>query len=158
MTYAVELPSEGPADWAVWSGELMVTIRGLEHGDEVLISVPSLVRPHLIRKSRIFGLVPASHDDTWPWARVRRDEDHAVAELVGSENFGGEYLLSVEDEERIDALGWHRPGDDDIEARIWTRWFPDDVAQTRYLAGSDARSAADLVMRTLRDVFFAAHA
>lgn len=153
MTYAVELSSDGPADWSAWSAELAIRIRTLAPGDEVVISIPSVTRPHLIRRSRIFGIVPANHDDTSPWARVRRDEDHAVAEVIGSENFGGDYLLSKDEEGQIDALGWHRPGHDDIEDRVWSRWFPDDVAHTAYLSASDAKAAADLVTRTLREVF-----
>lgn len=153
MTYAVELPAGGPADWTAWSADLLVRIRGLAVGEELVISMPSVTRPHLIRQSRIFGLIPANHEDTSPWVRVRRDEDHAVAELVGSENFGGEFLLSEDEEAQIDALGWRRPAHDPIEARTWTRWFPDDVADTAYLSASDARAAAELVTRTLRDVF-----
>ncbi|KGN39592.1 TY-Chap domain-containing protein [Knoellia subterranea] len=152
MTYAVELPAAGPADWAAWSGELVHRIRALDDGDDVLVSIPELARPHMLRHSRIFGLVPAHHEDTHPWVRIRRDEDHAILELVGSENFGGEYLLSKEDEDAIDALGWRRPGHDDIEARVWSRWYPDDVTDTAYLPLAQARAAADLVTRTLRDV------
>lgn len=153
MTYAVELPAAGPDDWSAWTGDLVARIRALGPGEDVLITVPSITRPHLIRQSRIFGLIPASHDDTSPWARVRRDEDHAVAEIIGSENFGGDYLLSKEDEDLVDSFGWHRPGSDLIETRIWSRWFPDDVAESAYLPLADARAAAELVARTLREVF-----
>lgn len=153
MTYAVELPAAGPADWVAWSADLELRIRRLADGEDVVVSIPSVTRPHLIRKSRIFGLVPANHDDTSPWVRVRRDEDHAVAELIGSENFGGDYLLSTEEEDRIDALGWKRPGHDDIEARVWTRWFPDDVTDRPYLPLAHTRAVANLVTRTLREVF-----
>lgn len=153
MTYAVELPAAGPVDWVAWSAALEQRIRTLGPGEEVVVSIPSVTRPHLIRQSRIFGLIPASHDDTSPWVRVRRDEDHAVAELIGSENFGGDYLLSEEEENQVDALGWHRPGSDLIEDRIWTRWFPDDVTDRAYLPLADTRAVANLVTRTLRDVF-----
>lgn len=153
MTYAVELPSHGPADWVAWSASLAARIRALGPEEEVLVSIPEVTRPHMLRQSRIFGLIPASMEDTSPWVRIRRDEDHAVAELIGSENFGGDYLLSTEDEDRIDALGWRRPGNDPIEARIWSRWFPDDVTDSPYVALSEARAAADLVTRTLRDIF-----
>ena len=155
MTYAVELPAHGPADWAAWSADLALRIRTLAPGDDIVVSVPSLTRPHTLRQSRLFGLIPAHHDDTSPWARVRRDEDHAVAELIGSENFGGDYLLSEDEEARVDALGWRRPGHDLIEDRIWSRWFPDDVTEASYLPAAQAQAAADLVMRTLRDIFLA---
>lgn len=153
MTYAVELGADGPADWAAWSADLALRIRSLAPGDDVLVTMPSVTRPHMLRQSRLFGIIPAHHDDTSPWVRVRRDEDHAVAELIGSENFGGDYLLSQEEEEQIDALGWRRPGHDLIEDRVWSRWFPDDVALQRYLSSSDADSVAALVTRTLREVF-----
>ncbi|MEO6021195.1 MAG: hypothetical protein ABIP45_13195 [Knoellia sp.] len=152
MTYAVELPAEGPADWAAWSADLAQRIRTLAHDDDVVVSLPSVSRPHLVRQSRLFGIIPGAHEDTSPWVRVRRHEHHAVAELVGSENFGGEYLLSEDEEKQIGALGWHRPGHDPIEDRVWSRWFPDDVAQQSYLSAADATSAADLLTRTLRDV------
>ncbi|EAP99819.1 hypothetical protein JNB_06609 [Janibacter sp. HTCC2649] len=153
MTYAVELPARGPEDWAAWSASLAARIRSLGPEEDVLVSIPGVTRPHMLRQSRIFGLIPASMEDTSPWVRIRRDEEHAVAELIGSENFGGDYLLATEDEDRIDALGWRRPGNDPIEARIWSRWFPDDVPASAYLSLSDARAAADLVTRTLREVF-----
>lgn len=153
MTYAVELGADGPADWAAWSADLALRIRSLAQGDDVLVAMPSVTRPHMLRQSRLFGIIPAHHDDTSPWVRVRRDEDHAVAELIGSENFGGDYLLSQEEEAQIDALGWRRPGHDLIEDRVWSRWFPDDVALKRYLSSSDADAVAALVTRTLREVF-----
>ena len=152
MTYAVELPMGGPADWATWSAELVARIQALGPGEEVVVSAPSLTRPHLTRKSRMFGIVPAAHADTSPWVRVRRDEDHAVAEFVGSETFGGEFLLLEEEQTRAEALGWRPPGHDLIEERVWSRWFPDDVTQTAYLSRQDAQAAADLVTRTFRDV------
>ncbi|MFC7489407.1 MULTISPECIES: TY-Chap domain-containing protein [unclassified Knoellia] len=153
MTYAVELPADGPADWTEWSAALALRIRGLAEGEDVVVSLPSLARPHLVRKSRFLGIIPAVHEDTWPWARVRRDDDHAVAELVGSESFGGELLLSDAEEAQVDALGWRRPSHDEIEARVWSRWFPDDVAVSGYLPASDAAAAAALVTRTLRELF-----
>ncbi|WP_353953135.1 hypothetical protein V6K52_06795 [Knoellia sp. S7-12] len=153
MTYAVELPIDGPADWAVWSADLVARIRALGPEEQVVVSIPSMARLHQVRPRRFLGLISATHEDTSPWMRVRRDEDHAVAELIGSENFGGDYLFSEHEESQINALGWHRPGNDLIEARIWTRWFPDDVAQSGYLSLADARAAADLIERTLRDVF-----
>ena len=152
MTYAVELGAEGPADWAAWSADLALRIRMLAPDDDIVVSVPSLTRPHMLRQSRLFGLIPAHHDDTWPWVRIRRDEEHAVAELIGSENFGGDFLFSEDEEQQIDAMGWRRPGHDLIEDRIWSRWFPDDVAESSYLPAAHAKAAADLVTRTLRDV------
>lgn len=152
MTYAVHLPPGGPADWSAWQSDLTARIRRLGDGEEVVIEVPGLARPHLTRKARLFGLVPAQYTDTSPWVRVRRDEDHAVAELVGSETFGGDFLLSPEEEGQLDGLGWRRPGSDLVVERIWSRWFPDDVTHTAYLSRSDADAAADLVTRTLRDV------
>lgn len=152
MTYAVQLPDGGPGDWSAWSADLAARIRRLGDGEDVMIDVPALARPHLTRKARLFGLVPAQYTDTAPWVRVRRDEDHAVAELVGSESFGGDFLLSPEEEAATDALGWRRPGSDLIVERIWTRWFPDDVTHAAYLPKGEADAAADLVTRTLRDV------
>jgi len=128
-------------------------IRALGPGDVVVVPVPSVTRLHRVRPSRFLGLIPATDEDVSPWARVRRDENHAVAELIGSENFGGGFLFTELEEEQIDALGWRRPGNDPIEARVWNRWFPDDVAQAPYLPLSDAEAAANLVTRTLRDLF-----
>ncbi len=156
MTYAVELPAAGPEDWAAWSAGISARVRALGPKESVEVTIPSLIRPHEVRPSKFFGLIPASHEDTSPWVRVRREENHAVAELIGSEAFGGDFLLSPDEEERIAALGWRRPGNDSVEARIWTRWFPDDIAERAYLPLSDAQAAADLVTRTLRDVFLLA--
>ena len=89
MTYAVQLPSEGPDDWAAWSRDLAARIRSLEDGEDVTITVPELSRPHQVRKARAFGLIPARYEDVEPWVRVRRDEHHAVVEMVVSEDFGG---------------------------------------------------------------------
>lgn len=158
MTYAVELPTGGPADWAAWSRDLVVRVRSLGHGASVTVTSPEHHRPHLVRKARAFGLVPARYVDVVPWVRVRRDEDHAVAELVGSEGFGGVFLFSEPEEEALDALGWRRPGPASMEERVWNRWFPDDVSETPYLSKDDAVAAADLVTRTLRDVLLAPHA
>ena len=152
MTYAVQLPDGGPGDWSAWSADLAARIRRLGDGEDVVIDVPALSRPHLTRKARLFGLIPAQYTETAPWVRVRRDEDHAVAEMVGSESFGGDFLLSTEEEAAAEALGWRRPGSDLIIERIWTRWFPDDVTHTAYLSRADTDAAADLVTRTLRDV------
>ncbi|KGN40400.1 TY-Chap domain-containing protein [Knoellia aerolata] len=156
MTYAVQLLPGGPADWSAWQADLTVRIRRLGKDEDVVIDVPGLARPHLTRKARLFGLIPAQYTDTSPWVRVRRDEDHAVAELVGSESFGGDFLLSADEERRLDELGWRRPGSDLIVDRIWTRWFPDDVTHAAYLPKAEAGAAADLVTRTVRDVLGAA--
>ncbi|PRY62822.1 hypothetical protein BCF74_10329 [Knoellia remsis] len=150
MTYAVELPAEGPADWGAWSRDLAHRIRALGPEEDVVISVPSVTRPHEVRASGFFGLVPARHEDTSPWVRVRRDEDHAIAELVGSESFGGDFLFAELEEQQVEALGWRAPGGDPIEDRVWSRWFPDDVTDAAYLPLGDARAAADLVTATLR--------
>ena len=155
MTYAVHLPDGGPPDWSLWSADLAARIRRLGDGQDVVVDVPALARPHLTRKARLSGLIPAQYEDTAPWVRVRRDEDHAVAEMVGSESFGGEFLLSPQEEAAAEALGWRRPGSDLIIERIWTRWFPDDVTAAAYLPTSDVDAAADLVTRTLRDVLSA---
>ncbi|MFW5470973.1 TY-Chap domain-containing protein [Knoellia sp. CPCC 206435] len=152
MTYAVQLPPGGPTDWSGWQADLTARIRRLGKAEDVIVDVPALSRPHLTRKARMSGLIPAQYTDTSPWVRVRRDEDHAVAELVGSESFGGDFLLSPEEEARLDGLGWRRPGSDLILERIWTRWFPDDVTHTAYLSKDDAAAAAELVIRTLREV------
>lgn len=151
MTYAVQLPPGGPADWAAWQVDLTARIRRLGASEDVVVDVPALSRPHLTRKARLSGLIPAQYTDTSPWVRVRRDEDHAVAELVGSESFGGDFVFSPEEEAHLGALGWRRPGSDLIIERIWTRWFPDDVTHTAYLSKEDATAAADLVTRTLRE-------
>lgn len=156
LAYAVELPAGGPVDWASWSRDLSVRIRSLAHGGAVTVTVPERTRPHQVRKARAFGLVPARYEDVEPWVRVRRDEDHAVVELVGSEGFGGAYFFTAPEEEALDELGWRRPGPVSLEERVWNRWFPDDVTETPYLAGADALAAADLVTRTLRDVIVAA--
>lgn len=155
VTYAVELPAGGPVDWASWSRDLAVRIRSLGHGGSVVVTVPERTRPHLVRKARAFGLVPARYEDVEPWVRVRRDEDHAVVELVGSEGFGGVFFFTDPEEEALDVLGWRRPGPISLEERVWNRWFPDDVTQVPYLAKGDALAAADLVTRTLRDVLLA---
>lgn len=152
MTYAVELPPEGPPDWAGWSGSLMARIRSLGDGDSVTVTVLERSRRHQVRKARAFGLVPAKHVNVVPWVRVRRDEDHAVAELVGSEDFGGVFAFTSSEGEALGALGWREPGPISMEERVWNRWYPDDVTETPYVAKGDAIAAADLVTRTLRDV------
>ncbi|KGN35041.1 hypothetical protein N802_01975 [Knoellia sinensis KCTC 19936] len=154
MTYAVEPPPGGPLDWRAWSSDLAIRIRSLSEGDSVTVSVPERSRPHLVRKARAFGLVPARYEDVAPWVRVRRDERHAVVELVGSEEFGGVYFFTEPEEEALDELGWRRPGPISLEERVWNRWFPDDVTETAYLSLDDSHAAADLVMVTLRDVMY----
>jgi hypothetical protein len=155
MTYAVQLPPGGPADWSAWQADLTARIRRLGEGEDVVVDVPGLSRPHLTRKARLFGLIPAQYTDTSPWVRVRRDEDHAVAEMVGSESFGGDFLLSGEEEADLEDLGWRRPGSALITERVWSRWFPDDVTHTAYLSRDDGHAAAVLVTRTLREVLTA---
>ena len=101
----------GPTDWTAWSADLAARIRGARRRrGRRRRRCPRCPRPHLVRKSRFFGLIPARYEDTSPWVRVRRDEDHAVAELVGSESFGGELPPSPDEEARLDGLGWRRPG------------------------------------------------
>jgi len=156
MTYAVEPPPGGPVDWDAWSRDLAATIRSLADGDSVTVTVSEFPRPHLVRKARAFGLIPARYEEVAPWARVRRDEDHAVVELVGSEDFGGVFFFTEAEDEALDAIGWRRPGPISTEERVWNRWFPDDVTRTAYLSKADAQAAADLVTRTLRDVVYAA--
>lgn len=155
MPYAVELPPEGTSDWGAWSAALMAQVRALTDGDSVTVTVPGRSRPHELRKAQLFGLRPAKHVDMVPWVRVRRDEDHAVCELIGSENFGGEFLLSDEEERVLGELGWREPGPISMEERVWNRWFPDDVTDRQYLPQVEARRAADLVAFTLRDVICA---
>ena len=156
MPYAVELPPGGPGDWGAWSRDLAARIRSLTDGEDVTVAVPGLARPHLVRKARAFGLVPARYEDVAPWVRVRRDEDHAVVELVGSEDFGGDFFFTDAEDAVLGGLGWRRPGPISMEERVWNRWFPDDVSETAYLSRDDADAAADLVARTLRDVVLAA--
>ncbi|MFW5472050.1 TY-Chap domain-containing protein [Knoellia sp. CPCC 206450] len=158
MTYAVEPPPGGPVDWVAWSRDLAATIRSLADGDSVTVTVSEHPRPHLVRKARFFGVIPARYEDMAPWVRVRRDEDHAVCELVGSEEFGGDFFFSPDEESTLAGIGWREPGPISMEERVWNRWFPDDVTQTAYLSRADAQAAADLVTRTLRDVVYAAEA
>lgn len=158
MTYAVEPPPGGPVDWGAWSRDLAATIRSLADGDSVTVTVSEFPRPHLVRKARLFGVIPARYEDMAPWVRVRRDEDHAVCELVGSEEFGGDFFFSPDEESALAGFGWREPGPISMEERVWNRWFPDDVTQTAYLSRDDAQAAADLVTRTLRDVVYAAEA
>ncbi|MDT0214590.1 hypothetical protein Q9R29_11900 [Rothia sp. ARF10] len=158
MTYAVEPPPGGPVDWGAWSRDLAATIRSLTDGDSVTVTVSEHPRPHLVRKARFFGVIPARYEDMAPWVRVRRDEDHAVCELVGSEEFGGDFFFSPDEESTLVGIGWREPGPISMEERVWNRWFPDDVTQTAYLSKADAQAAADLVTRTLRDVVYAAEA
>ena len=156
MTYAVEPPPGGPVDWGAWSRDLAATIRSLADGDSVTVTVSEFPRPHLVRKARFFGVIPARYEDMAPWVRVRRDEDHAVCELVGSEEFGGDFFFAPDEESALGEIGWREPGPISMEERVWNRWFPDDVTQTAYLSRDDAQAAADLVTRTLRDVVYAA--
>lgn len=156
MPYAVEPPPGGPVDWSAWSRTLAARVRSLADGDSVTVAVSELPRPHLVRKARFLGIIPARYEDTAPWVRVRRDEDHAVCELVGSEEFGGDFFFSPDEEATLEGLGWRRPGPVLMEERVWNRWFPDDVTHTAYLSKDDAEAAADLVTRTLRDVVHAA--
>lgn len=156
MTYAVELPPGGPADWSAWSRDLAARIRSLGDGEGVTVTVSEFPRPHLVRKARFFGVIPARYEDMAPWVRVRRDEDHAVCELIGSEEFGGEFFFSPDEESRLAEIGWREPGPISMEERVWNRWYPDDVSETAYLGKDDALAAADLVTRTLRDVIYAA--
>lgn len=158
MTYAVEPPPGGPVDWGAWSRDLAVRIRSLGHGDDVTVAMPEHTRPHQVRKARLFGIIPARYEDIAPWVRVRRDEDHAVAELVGSEDFGGVFFFTDPEDEALEQLGWRKPGPISMEERIWNRWFPDDVTETPYLSRDDAVAAADLVTRTLRDVLYVTEA
>ena len=158
MTYAVEPPPGGPADWSAWSRDLAARIRSLADGEDVTITVSEFPRPHMLRKARLFGVVPARYEDMAPWVRVRRDENHAVVELIGSEDFGGEFFFTQAEDAALEEIGWRRPGPISMEERVWNRWYPDDVSETAYLGKDDALAAADLVVRTLRDVVYAAEA
>lgn len=156
MTYAVELPPGGPADWSAWSRDLAARIRSLGDGEGVTVTVSEFPgRTSCARHGSSGSSRPATR--TWlPGSACDATRTTPSASLIGSEEFGGEFFFSPDEESRLAEIGWREPGPISMEERVWNRWYPDDVSETAYLGKDDALAAADLVTRTLRDVIYAA--
>lgn len=80
----------------------------LDDGTFVVVEEPEPPRPPargLLRRR------PAA--EPIRYAQVRRDGEHWYAECVGATSFGGDWDVDDTAHERLRALGWLAPGDDD---------------------------------------------
>ncbi len=151
-TPAAEAP-RGPVteeEWERWRAALAARVLDLGDGEEVVVEVTGVAgRVAVTRPSRLFGLVAPRTREVRPWARLVRSEDHLRGELVGSTAHGGEYPMSEDEADRVDALGWHAASAPDGPTRH-EQWWPDDVADRPYLPPELADRATDVLVRTLR--------
>lgn len=143
------------AAWAQWSADLTSRLRLLQEGRGLLVSARAeLARPHLVRRGRLGGFLPARHEPASPWVALVRDEDHVRGSCVGAESFGGAFPISPDEDAALLALGWHHPGP--MDGPDYIRWWPDDVAFAAYLPQSDAAAAVTTTARTVHEVYGAA--
>lgn len=141
----------GDQAWARWSSALADRIRALRDGQQMTVTATAYTRPSQVRPPRFFGLVPGRYEDVAPTVTLTRNEDHLHATLTGSESFGGALPMAPEDEGTLRALTWRHPGNGAL--RRWLRYWPDDIATAPYLPDSDVTAAADVTVRTFRDVY-----
>lgn len=139
--------------WEGLHADLVARLLALSDGAVLLVRGPeSSARPvpatdvGLLKK-----LLAPAYVDQPPWVRLQRDEDHLRGWCVGPGERGRGFPLSGDELGAITALGWHRPGP--LEGFDFLRWWPDDVAVAAYLPRSEGEAAADLALRTLREVF-----
>lgn len=136
--------------WAAVADHLSQQLQLLADGASVTVRAPEqLARP--AKKSGLKRrLLGTTYQDTPPWIRLERIEDHLVGRCVNDHKDLG-FPLSPDEKAALLALGWHEPTlGDGPELH---RWFPDDVPSAAYLPLTDATAAAALTLRSLREVF-----
>ena len=114
---------------------------------------PFAVRPSLLRKARLRGLVPAKHEMVAPWVRLTRREHHLQGFCIGPDAAGGRFPLSPDERAVLADLGWREPPR--LEGEDLVHWWPDDVPSGPFLPEDDARRAAQMVAETFRTVLAA---
>ncbi len=145
--------------WERTASELAAELRGLSDGGFVTVVGPSRpatgalpdgpARPGLL--SRLFGgartgsLVPLL-------VQFLRQADHLYAECVAGPSVGGEFPWTPGEHDALLAGGWQPPPG--VGAAVYIRFYPDEDGPARvgYLDGDLAEQAADLAVRTLRDI------
>lgn len=143
-------PASGQA-WRAWEAALADAVLALPDGGSVtVLAAAGHARPGRPAASRARWLVGARKRPVLPQARLVRVEDHLRGHWTGALRLGGPFPWTREEEDRILALGWHRPtvGDGDDFVRFW----PDDVPQGPYLPREEASRAAAVVAATVREV------
>jgi len=139
-----------PLSWSAWAEAVAAALRGLVDGQTYAVSAPaSLARPAK-RPGVAKRLTGRRYVRVAPWVSFVRLEDHLLGSCISDDRSIG-FPLSAQEKELLVALGWHEPSPG--QGPTYFRWFPDDVAETAYLALADADRAADLAGLTMRDVF-----
>ena len=137
--------------WATWESGLADAVMSLADGEALTVTAgPRQARPVLVRAGFLRGFVPAKHEESVPWARLVRVEDHVRGTCVGAESFGGRFPFAPEEDEALVALGWRRPGPGN--GTDYLRFWPDDVPQGPFLPRDEAERVAAMVTRTFRTV------
>lgn len=140
------------AAWDVWVAEFALGLLDEPDRSTLVISAPrELARRRQTRPRRFFGLIPGSHEETAPWVELRRAEDHLTGRCVGSAAMGSGFPISEDEDAALLAIGWHHPSPG--EGAAYVRWWPDDVPQGPYLPVEEGARAAQMVARTMREVF-----
>jgi hypothetical protein len=147
---STEPTSPGPASWREWEDVLVTALRALSEGESVTVEAPARAARLARLPRRRVPLLPPKRAMTAPWVRLTRMEDILRGQCVGADVFGGGFPWTAEEHAALLTLGWH-PSLADGEDYV--RFWPDDVPQGPYLPREDAERAAEVVARTVREVF-----
>lgn len=139
--------------WETFEATLAATLRELPNrGFVVAEAMEPRGREIVVRPRGLFGLVPEQVRTRQPYVQFMRTDDHLAGECIGSRYTEGPYPMTEDEHKHLLALGWEIPWREGLYTLNYAHEWPIDAAAP-YEQGSLLADAANVAVRTLRDVF-----
>lgn len=147
------------SDWSTITGDLAAVLRSLPDDGFVTLTgsargggrpAEAPAKPGIL--ARLLGRRGTDDGEVQLFVQFRRTGVSLYAECLGGPQVGGRFPWTQDEHEALLAAGWEPPPP--IGEVVYIRFFPTPggPATQGYLEGDLAEQAADLAVRTLRDV------